>query len=114
MQAKDDYDHAVFIHTAKGERAFVMDPLGRGRYRGQWVPRADLRQFASLFTTTSGSPYCAIVKRGEQSRVERLRRQMREHVRDVRVELVTARNAAATARAQALRDASRAIAAVPR
>ena len=31
MQAKDDYDHAVFVHTAKGERAFVMDPLGRGR-----------------------------------------------------------------------------------
>ena len=37
MQAKDDYDHAVFVHTARGDRAFVMDPLGRGRYQGQWV-----------------------------------------------------------------------------
>ena len=45
-----------------------MDPLGRGRYQGQWVPKADLRQFASRFTTASGSPYCAVVKRGEQSR----------------------------------------------
>jgi hypothetical protein len=31
MQAADDYDHAIVVHTAKGERAFVMDPLGRGR-----------------------------------------------------------------------------------
>ena len=37
MQAKDDYDHAVFVPTAKGDRAFVMDPLGRGRYEGRWV-----------------------------------------------------------------------------
>ena len=35
MQARDDYDHAVFIHTAKGERAFVIDRLGRDRYQGQ-------------------------------------------------------------------------------
>ena len=62
MQAKDDYDHAVFVHAARGERAFVMDPLGRGRYQGQWVPKADLRQFASPFTTASGSPYCAVVE----------------------------------------------------
>jgi hypothetical protein len=78
MQAKDDYDHAVFIHTARGERAFVMDPLGRGRYQGQWVPKADLRQFASRFATAAGSPYCAVVKRGQQSSVERVRRQVRE------------------------------------
>ena len=61
-----------------------MDPLGRGRYQGQWVPKADLRQFASRFTTASGSPYCAVVKRGEQSSVERLRRQMREQTRSLR------------------------------
>ena len=114
MQAKDDYDHAVFVHTARGERAFVMDPLGRGRYQGQWVPKADLRQFASRFTTASGSPYCAVVGRGEQSSVERLRRQLREQTRSLRAELATARSAVTTARAQALRDAARAIAAVPR
>ena len=78
MQAKDDYDHAVFVHAARGERAFVMDPLGRGRYQGQWVSKVDLRQFASRFTTPSGSPYCAVVKRGQQSSVERVRRQVRE------------------------------------
>ena len=98
----------------RGERAFVMDPLGRGRYQGQWVPKADLRQFASRFTTASGSPYCAVVKRGEQSSVERLRREMREQTRSLRAELATAKAAVTTARAQALRDAARAIAAVPR
>jgi hypothetical protein len=78
MQAKDDYDHAVFVHAARGERAFVMDPLGRGRYEGRWVPKVDLRQYASRFTTSSGSPYCAVVKRGEQSAAERVRRVTRE------------------------------------
>ena len=114
MQGKDDYDHAVFIHAAKGERAFVMDPLGLGRYHGQWVPKADLRQFASRFTTPTGSPYCAVVERGEQSCVERLRREHRERTRSLRTELAVARAAVTTARVQALRDAARAISAVPR
>ena len=87
MQAKDSYDHAAFIHTAKGERAFVMDPLGRGRYQGEWVPMEDLHQFASRFTTASGSPYCAVVKRGQQSSIERVRRATRERA------LVQARDA---------------------
>jgi hypothetical protein len=113
MQAKDDYDHAVFVHAARGERAFVMDPLGRGRYQGQWVPKVDLRQFASRFTTASGSPYCAVVKRGQQSGVERPRRQLHDENRSLRAELVTARAAVTNARAQALRDAARAIAQVP-
>jgi hypothetical protein len=114
MQAKDDYDHAVFVHTARGDRALVMDPLGHGRYQGQWVPKADLRQFASRFTTATGSPRCAVVKRGQQSSVERLRRAMREHVRSLRAELATAKAAVTTARARALRDAAQAVAAVPR
>jgi len=114
MQAKDDYDHAVFLHAAKDNRAFVMDPLGRGHYQGAWVPKADLRQFASRFTTASGSPYCAVVERGQQSSVERVRRQVQEQFRSLRCELATARAAVTTARAQALQDAARAIAAVPR
>ena len=114
MQAKDDYDHAVFVHAARGERAFVMDPLGRGRYQGQWVPKADLRQFASRFATVSGSPYCAVVRRGQESSVERVRRQLQEQTRSLRAELAMARATITTARAQALRDAARAIAAVPR
>jgi hypothetical protein len=114
MQANDDFDHAVFVHIARGERAFVMDPLGRGGYQGAWVPQVDLRQFASRFRTSSGSPYCAVVKRGEQSRVEHVRREMRQATRSLRLELTTVRASVATARAQALRDAAKAIAAIPR
>jgi hypothetical protein len=114
MQANDDYDHAIFVHTAKGERGFVMDPLSRGRYQGQWVPKVDLRQFASRFTIASGSPYCAVVRRGQESRVERLRRQTREQTRSLRRELATAKTEVMTARAQALRDAAKAIASAPR
>ena len=72
-----------------------MDPLGRGRYQGQWVPKADVRQFASRFTTPSGSPCCAVVKRGQESRVERVRRATRERA------LIEARDAV-----EALRRAS--------
>ena len=52
--------------------------------------------------------------KGEQSSMEVLRRHMRERTRDLRIELTTARAAIVTARAQALRDAAKAIAAVPR
>ena len=114
MQVKDDYDHAVFVHTASGERALVMDPLGRGRYQGQWITKVDLRQFASRFVTASGSPYCAVVKRAQVSSVERLRREMRGQTRSLRTELATAKSAVTTARAQALRDAAKAIATLPR
>jgi hypothetical protein len=114
MQANDDYDHAVFVHAARGERAFVMDPLGHGRYQGQWVPKVDLRQFASRFTSSSGTLYCAVAERGEQSSVERLRRDMREQTRSLRTELATAKAAVSAARALALRDAAKAVAAVPR
>ena len=91
-----------------------MDPLSRGRYQGQWVSKVDLRQFASRFETASGSPYCAVVRRGEQSSIGRLRHALWEQTRDLRMELATARAAVTTARSQALRDAMRAIAAVPR
>jgi hypothetical protein len=114
MQVNDDYDHALSVHTARGEQAFVMYPLGRAHYQGEWAEKVDLRQFASRFTTASGSPYCAVVKRGQQSSVERLRRHVREQTRDLRADLATARAAVTTARAMALRDAAKAVAAVPR
>jgi hypothetical protein len=107
MQVRDDDDHAVFVHAARGERAFVMDPLGRGSYGGRWVPREDLSQFASAFTTASGSPYCAVVKRGARSRVERLRQTLAARLATVQAELGTARGAA-------LDDAVRAINSLPR
>jgi hypothetical protein len=64
------------------------------------VPKADLRQYASRFATSSGSPYCVVVKRSAESSVERLRRQDREPTRDLRAELVTAKGAIASARGQ--------------
>jgi hypothetical protein len=95
--------------------AAIAALLGRSTVMYQSsLPKADLRQFASRFTTASGSPHCAVVKRGEQSRVERLRRQMRERTRSLRAELATAKAAVTTARARALRDAAQAVAAVPR
>jgi len=100
MQANDDYDHAIFLHSAQPDRAFVMDPLGRGSYEGQWVAREDLRQFASRYTAANGSPYLAMVWRGYFSTNAKLRRSIEGQV--------------AAGRKQALDDASKAIAALPR
>ena len=78
MQAKDDYDHAVFIHAAQGDRAFVMDPLGRGRYQGRGSRRPTCASSPRASRPPRVRPYCAVVKRGQESRVERVRRATRE------------------------------------
>jgi hypothetical protein len=107
MQGNDDYDtpSSSTPHGVSGSSSWT--PSGGAANQGQWVPKADLRQFAARFATSWGSPYFAVVKRGQESRVERVRRATREQTRSLRTEL-------ATARAQALRDAARAIAALPR
>jgi hypothetical protein len=114
MQADDGYDHAIFLHTARQDAAFVMDPLGRGAYQGRWVAKDDLRQFASRFVTPSGSPYVAMVRRGQQSSKALMRRTLTDQLRAVQAELTTARAGIATARARALDDAVMAIRALPR
>jgi hypothetical protein len=114
MQANDDYDHAVFLHAARQDAAFVMDPLGRGTYQGRWVLKDDLRQLASRFVTPSGAPYVALVRRGHQSSVALLRRTLTAQIKAAEAELATARAGIATARARALDDAVTAIRALPR
>lgn len=48
----DDFGHCIRVgpsrQRAGRSEAWVMDPLGEGRYKGQWVGRAQLRQFAFL------------------------------------------------------------------
>lgn len=46
--ARDDDGHAVFLDrlSADGEEVFLMDPLGRGGYRGEWVPLRRVAAFA--------------------------------------------------------------------
>jgi hypothetical protein len=114
MEGDDDYDHAIFLHTARPDKAFVMDPLGRGGYQGPWVAKEELRQFASRFVTPSGSPYVAMVRRGQQSNVALLRRTLTDQLRAVQAELAAARAGIATARARALDDPVKAIRALPR
>ena len=60
------------------------------------------------------SPYVAMVRRGHQSSVARLRRTLTSQLQAVQAELATARAAISTARATALDDAVQAIGALPR
>jgi hypothetical protein len=46
--ARADDGHAVFLDrlSADGQEVFLMDPLGRGGYRGEWVPLQRVAAFA--------------------------------------------------------------------
>lgn len=46
--ARDDDGHAIYLDrlSADGERVYVMDPLGRGGYDGEWVPLRRVAAFA--------------------------------------------------------------------
>ena len=65
MQAKDDYDHAIFVHehAVSGPSSWTPSVVVGTRASGS-RNRTKLRQFASQFSTASGSPYCAVVRRG--------------------------------------------------
>ena len=99
-------------HAVSGPSSWTRSVAADTRASGsrRWTCASSPR----AFTTASGSPYCAVVKRGHQSSVERLRRETSEQTRGLQTELATAKAAVTTARAQALRDAARAVAAVPR
>jgi hypothetical protein len=114
MQANDDYDHAIFLHGAGPKSALVLDPLGRRAHDGRWVAEEDLRQFASRFVTADGSPAVAMVRRGHESSIARLRRTLTAQPQATQTELDTAKAAIGTARSKALDDAVKAIAALSR
>ncbi len=110
MQVKDDYDHAVFVHTARasGPSSWTRSVVAATRANGsrRWTcasSRRGSRPPLARRTARSSSE-------AQESSVERLRREMRERARSLRTELATAKAAVTTARAQALRDAARAIA----
>ena len=115
MQAKDDYDHAVFIHAARGERAFVMDPLGRGRYEGQWVSEGRPTPVRLTLRDRLG---VAVLRRREARRP--VQRREAATARCGRRSRAFGRRSSSppqpriSARSQALRDAGDAVAAVPR
>ncbi len=70
-QGDDDYDHSILVIRARQDAALVDDPLRPARSRPRWVPREELRQFASRFHTPAGLPFYAIVRRGSRTTLYR-------------------------------------------
>ncbi len=66
-QDSDDYDHSILVIRATDAHGLVMDPLRPVRSKARWVPKSELRQFASRFKTAAGLPYYGIVRRGAQA-----------------------------------------------
>jgi hypothetical protein len=63
----DKFNHAILAERAR--RApdqsvdfFIMDPLGSGKYDGEWVPAQEVRQF--IFKEAGGVVQATIFKRG--------------------------------------------------
>lgn len=108
----DDFGHFIYLDRADPDRGiFVMDPLGRGDYRGQWVPTSHVRDYAK-----DGVVSVVLVPRGGETAEARTRRRMArklseaeaEHAAEVRTlnaritdleaQLLPVTEAAATAR----------------
>jgi hypothetical protein len=52
--------HAMFVtdYRPSTDQLWLMDPLGRGDYRGEWIPAPDLRRF--VWTARDGAIYGAV------------------------------------------------------
>ena len=61
----DDFGHCLLVLRAKDDKGWVMDPLGSGSYKGQWVPEVQLRRFAFMDADRVRS--CAVVRIGGQA-----------------------------------------------
>lgn len=53
----DDYQHAIYVDRARTKKDgsvefWVMDPLGSGTYKGQWIPEVELKQFTDIHVGT--------------------------------------------------------------
>lgn len=93
----DDFGHAIYAdHAIKSGgivKVFIMDPLGRGEYDGEYVPENELKQFTwtygAGFVKASGFP------RGGWSRAARNAPLLIEKLRRVQEDLLDAEKAVA-------------------
>lgn len=119
--ANDDFGHVIYVGRAKDDKAWIMDPLGSGAYRGQWVSQAQLRQFAYLDDGHLRS--CIMAPIGGQSAAMRENARMTRRLHAIRADytdqiaqlherLKPIDEAAAAAREEALGEAAAAIAAL--
>lgn len=70
----DNFGHAIWVDRARKAvdgsiEFYVMDPLGRGSYNGDWVPEIDLKQFTWTLTSNASLRYITLFKRGGWAKV---------------------------------------------
>lgn len=90
----DNFGHAIWVDRARktigGEiEFFVMDPLGRGGYNGEWVPEIELRQFTWL-VAGSDWRYITLFKRGGWSSFSRKHSELKEQIEKLKQDVVEA------------------------
>lgn len=112
-QGNDDYDHAILLVRALTDKALIMDPLRPPSSKPRWVPKAEVRQFASKFTN-AGVPGHAIVLRGKESALGQANIKIARLEAQLAGKPVDCADAIASARNQALDEAESAVAALPR
>jgi hypothetical protein len=111
-QGNDDYDHSILVVRSREDAGLVMDPLRPWTAKPRWVPKAELRQFASRFRTAQGEPYYAIVKRGAQGPLGRALQEVKRLRDQLAGRPVSCDDAVTQARRQGIADAAAAAAAV--
>jgi hypothetical protein len=97
----DNFGHAIFAERAResnGEtQIFIMDPLGRGEYDGEWVPADEVRQFiwtesnyvkANMFVRGGWSPEKLAAQDAAEEYIDRIK-QLNGRIRDLRGDSTT-------------------------
>jgi hypothetical protein len=93
----DNFGHAIWVDRARKNISgdvefFVMDPLGRGDYSGQWVDEVDLKQFTWVIASTDWR-YITLFKRGGWSRTAREIASLKDTVSELRSQVEDANRA---------------------
>lgn len=68
----DDFGHAIHADRARKKAdgtfdVFIMDPLGRGAYEGEWVPATEVKEFIDEFGPNNTLVKANMFKRGAWS-----------------------------------------------
>ena len=87
----DRFAHVIYLDRTGtgGTETYVMDPLGKGAYDGEWVPTAEVHQFVGK--AAAGVVKVAMFLRGEQSSLAIAQRTAADKLRDVRADLASCR-----------------------
>lgn len=87
----DNFGHAIWVDRARKNAEqvefYVMDPLGRGDYDGEWVPENELEEFTWTYNASDNSRYITVFERGDWSILAENKAKLLREIDDLNAEI---------------------------